>query len=479
MKIWIINPPFPGGAAVREGRCMQKKEMWSSLWPPTSLAYIAALLQEDGQEIKAFDCVASELDEDAFFLKINSDEPPHLAVINTATPTIENDMRFVRRLKTLFPETTIAVFGMHPSALPAECLKEGADIAIIGEPENSIKIIARSLADGSEARFEEASFMRKKSDGSVETFFGNPFATDLDQIPFPAWNLFDLSKYVMPGKDMTPRKFLTVTPSRGCPHSCSFCNAASYYGKKIRPRNPIKVVDEIENNVRLFGVNDFLMWTESFTMTPAAEKICDEIIKRGLKINWVCNSRTNAASLPLFHKMRKAGCWMISFGVESGDQKILDAANKGALVSDSEKAIALAKKAGLMTIAHTIIGLPGETVDSVKKTWKLLGRTKPDFAQFYCAVPFPGSKLYKNALQNGWIRKGSRFAEFDQMQSVMDLPTMTAEETMKLKKLSYLKYYFNVDRIFRLIRRSSIKGILYAARNAIMLLISETSKKTH
>jgi radical SAM superfamily enzyme YgiQ (UPF0313 family) len=457
---------------------MQKKEMWSSLWPPTSLAYIAAVLRKDGHEIKAFDCIAAGLDENSFFNETKSnDVAPHLFVVNTATPTIENDLAFVRRLKKIYPKTTVIVFGTHPSALPSECLKAGADMAIIGEPENSIRIIARALAEKREEGFEEASFAKKNPDGSVKFFTGNPFATDLDRTPFPAWDLFDLSKYVMPSNNMSPRQFLTVTPSRGCPYNCLFCNAASYYGKQIRTRDPVKVVDEIEYDIKTFDIKDFLMWTESFTMTSEAEKICDEIIRRGLKIDWVCNSRTNTASLPLFQKMKKAGCWMISFGVESGDQNILDAARKNATVIESEKAITLAKKAGLMTVAHTIIGLPGETFESVKKTWKLLGRSKPNFAQFYCAVPFPGSQLYEDALKNGWIKKGSRFADFDQMQSVMDLPTMTAEETMRLKRLSYLKYYLNVSRIFHLIRRSSIKGILYAARNAVLLLVSETLGK--
>jgi radical SAM superfamily enzyme YgiQ (UPF0313 family) len=171
--------------------------------------------------------------------------------------------------------------------------------------------------------------------------------------------------------------------------------------------------------------------------------------------------------------MKQAGCWMISFGVESGEQKILDLAQKGALVIDSEKAIGLAKKAGLLTVSHVIIGLPGETIESVKKTWELLDRAKPDFAQFYCAVPFPGSRLYEEARQNNWIKQGSGFVDFEQMKSVMDLPTMKAEETMRLKNQSYLRYYLNIPRVFKVIRRASAKGIISAGKSAVALVFSE------
>lgn len=474
MEIWVINPPFKE-KAVREGRCMQKKEMWSSLWPPVSLAYIAAVLRKDGHEVRAFDCVASEIDKDAFFHEAGSNGTPRMAVINTSTPTIESDLEFVGDFKKKFPEATTIVFGTHPSALPNECLDSGrADIAVIGEPENSIRIISRSMENGSEEGLDQANFARKNPDGSVSVFSGNAFSDRLDEMPFPAWDLFDLSKYLMPGKDLTPRKFLTVTPSRGCPHNCSFCNAGSYYGKKTRFRDPDRVVDEIERNIRQFGIKDFLIWTESFTMDPEfAEKICDEIIKRGLKADWACNSRTDAASLPLFKKMKEAGCWMTSFGVESGDQSILDGAHKGTSVADSEKAISLARKAGLLTVSHVIVGLPGETKESVKRTWELLSRTQPDFAQFYCAVPFPGSKLYEDALRNNWIKQGSEFTDFEQMRSVMDLPTMKAKEAMKLKNRLYLRYYLNIPRAFRLIRRASAKGIILAGKSAVALIFSE------
>jgi len=439
-----------------------------------SLAYIAAVLRKDGHEVRAFDCVASEIDKDAFFRKAESNGAPRLAVINTSTPTIESDLEFVRDLKKEFPQTTTVVFGTHPSVLTNECLDSGADIAVIGEPENSIRIISRSMENGSEEGLDQANFARKNPDGSISVFSGNAFSDHLDEMPFPAWDLFDLSKYLMPGKDLAPKKFLTVTPSRGCPHSCSFCNAGSYYGKKPRFRDPDYVVDEIERNIREFGIKDFLIWTESFTMDPEfAEKICDEIIKRGLKTNWVCNSRTDAASFPLFKKMKEAGCWMISFGVESGDQSILDGAHKGASVADAEEAISLAKKAGLLTVSHVIVGLPGETKESVERTWGLLSRAKPDFAQFYCAVPFPGSKLYEDAIRNNWIKQGGAFADFEQMRSVMDLPTMKAEETMKLKNRLYLRYYLNIPRAFQLIRRASVKGIISAGKSVAVLIFSE------
>jgi len=406
MEIWLINPPAED-KAVREGRCMQRKEMWSSLWPPTSLAYVAAILREKGYSIKSFDCIASEATAESFF-ENNKKGDPRLIVVNTSTPTIDGDMSFVRRLKGVYSLATVVVIGVHPSALPRECVEAGADIAIIGEPERSVEAIAKAIEEG-KSDYIGANCVKRDVRGMIIRS-GSPLERDLDTLPFPAWDLFDLSKYTMPGKEMLPKIFLTVTPSRGCPYRCSFCSASSYYGKKLRFRSPIRVVDEIERNITDFGIRDFLIWTESFTFdADRAIAICDEIIKRRLKINWVCNSRTDAVSELLLKKMKEAGCWMISFGVESGDQDILNRAGKGATIADSERAIRTAKLVGLKTVAHTIIGLPGETPETISKTANLLNRIGVDFAQFYCAVPFPGSELYEEAKTNGWIKDGAEW----------------------------------------------------------------------
>ncbi len=475
MKIWIINPPFQE-KAVREGRCMQRKEMWSSLWPPTSLAYTAAVLRKDGHEIEAWDCIASDISKEAFF-SASYESLPRLTIVNTSTPTIESDMDFVRGVKGMFPETIVAVIGIHPSALPHDCIEAGADIAVIGEPENSARVIAKAIEEGSNS-YEGASFAKKDDNGDITVSLENSFGVDLDLVPFPAWDLFDLSKYLMPGKDMRPKRFLTVTPSRGCPYSCSFCNAASYYGKKTRFRDPKKIVDEIEHNMTEFGIRDFLIWTESFTLDKERAKgICDEIIRRGIRADWVCNSRTDAVSPELLSKMKEAGCWMISFGIESGSQMILDRAKKGASVEDSERAVAITRKAGLKTVAHTIIGLPGETEESVAETSKLLNRIKTDFAQFYLAVPFPGSDLYTEARREGWIEDGAEWIDFEQTRSVMNIPTMTAVCAVRLKNKAYLSHYLNIPRIIRILKGSSIKGIFFAARNAIILVVSEISSR--
>jgi radical SAM superfamily enzyme YgiQ (UPF0313 family) len=251
----------------------------------------------------------------------------------------------------------------------------------------------------------------------------------------------------------TDRTFLLIATSRGCPYSCKFCADATYYGKRLRFRNPSRIVDEMAWVQREFGISDFLFWAESFTLKPEfAKQVSEEIIRRELAVRWVCNSRVDHVDLELLKIFKQAGCWMIGYGVESGSQKTLDRMKKGTTIQQTIDAVNRAKQAGLEVTGHCVIGYPGETEEDIRETIKFTKKIKLDFAQFYCSVPFPGSELYRMAIDENWLTTND-WTRFEQNFSVLAYPGMSAEKIMDLRARAYRSFYLSPRVIFNTLRR--------------------------
>ena len=275
-----------------------------------------------------------------------------------------------------------------------------------------------------------------RSGDELERTADRPFLDELDALPDPAWHLFDLDVYRLPLKGS---RFLMVTPHRGCPYPCSYCTAQTYYGAKLRRRSVERVRDEIRRNVEVHGVRDLFFWSDTFTIDKRyVIELCDAIEPLG--VTWASNSRVDTIDPELAAAMRRAGCWMISFGIESGDQASLDRVGKGATVEDAENAVRIAKEAGLKVAGHFVLGIPGETKESLDKTLALAERLPLDFEQFYCAVPFPGSRLYAEAKEKGWL-KDAAFDRFRQDEALLELPGLSPEEVMAYRQRAYRRFY--------------------------------------
>lgn len=446
MKAIFINPPPARGVKiVREGRCMQREGAWTSVWPPISLALSASLLEERGVQVKLHDCIVEDIDFKR--LKVILDEfKPDLAVINTATPSIESDLTVAEWVKRANPGAKTAVFGIHVSALPCECFEKtpSLDFVIRGEPELTIKELALSLQDGE--RLDQVKGISHKRNGQVIHNEDRAFLPDLDELPFPAWHLIDLKRYVMP---FSGRPFLLVATSRGCPYRCIFCANKAYYGSELRFKSPARVVDELAWARSRFGVEDFLFWAESFTMRrDFVLEVCREIVDRGLKIRWVCNSRVDNVDADMLREMKWAGCWMIGYGIECGSQRVLDSFKKGTTLDQAREAVWAAKQAGLEVTAHCVLGYPGESVQEMEGTIQFSKDLDLDYAQFYCVVPFPGSKLYEIAREKGWINTDD-WRMFEQNYSVLDAESVRAEEIMSLRKRAFREFYVRPEMVFK------------------------------
>lgn len=451
-KILLLNPPHPEGKGfTREGRCTQEAGVWATQWPPVSLATTASLLERDGHILRVIDCPAVGLDR-ARLGALAKTFQPDFVFWTTATPTLKDDLNLAGFIKKNVPDAVTGVFGTHVTALPEVALENPSiDAVIRREPEQTIREICLHGSSGCEG-IDGLSF-RDRDTGRPRH---NPDRDLLrpEDIPSPAWRYLDISPYRLPLKG---RPFLIVAPIRGCPYPCSFCTAPLYYGKRLRKRPVQKVVDEIENGMDRFGVKDFFVWADTFTADKGyVEAFSREIVTRGLKISWTCNSRVDTVDREMLSCMKEAGLWMISFGLESGNDNVLELTGKGITVAQSRDAVSMAHELGIKTSGHFILGLPGETEASMSETLALALSLPLDIAQFYTAAPFPGTRLYDLASKKGWLQKTSFFS---QSHAVMDLPGISAKRVDAFRRYAYKKFYMrpmSCLNIFSIIRLGAI-----------------------
>ncbi len=436
MKLLLLNPPTREGKGfIREGRCTQEGGVWTTLWPPISLAMLGAILERDGHDVTALDGGALGYSRERLVADIERDRPD--AVIwSTGTPSIAGDLSLADEIRAVAPETRTAVFGTHVTALDASCLEQtrGLDAIFRNEPEATASEWVARLENG--GSWSEVAGLSYRVGERIERNADRPFLSDLDALPEPAWHLFDLDVYRLPLKGT---RFLMVTPHRGCPYPCTYCTAQTYYGAKLRRRSVERVRDEIRRNIDVHGVRELFFWSDTFTIDKRyVMELCEAIEPFG--VTWASNSRVDTIDPELATAMRRAGCWMISFGIESGDQASLDAAGKGATVEDAERAVRVAKEAGIKVAGHFVLGIPGETKESLDKTLALAERLPLDFEQFYCAVPFPGSRLYTEALEKGWLGDAA-FDRFRQDEALLELPGLTPAEVVAYRERAYRRFY--------------------------------------
>jgi radical SAM superfamily enzyme YgiQ (UPF0313 family) len=219
-------------------------------------------------------------------------------------------------------------------------------------------------------------------------------------MPFPAWDLLPLGNYQLP---MVSEPYVIVETSRGCPYACDFCVAPIHQGHKFRERDPKALVDEIERAKRELGVRYFYLWGDTVTLNQKTfSAFCEELIARDLGIQWFGNARADNLTDPTFvHRLRRSGCWMLAMGIESSSPEIRKDMVKRLDEQKIRTAFANLRDAGIKSFAFFIFGYPGDTPDSMEATIEYAIDLSPDFANFYPAVPYPGTALYEKVLKDG------------------------------------------------------------------------------
>jgi len=424
---------------------MQRQEAWGTSWPPLTLAIIAAILRDTGFTVEIRDCPSSNISFESLKHQIRSFQP-RMIIANTATPSIVGDLKVAELAKKIDTDIKTVFFGIHVSALAEETFKENPNVEFIvkGEPEYTLKDLALALKD--KGNLKNVKGLIYKNNGEIIYNEKRPFIDNLDELPFPAWDLININNYRLP---LTNKPFLLVLTGRACSKGCTFCATEVFYGKKTRLRSWGKVVAEIKYIKEKYGINDFLFWSEnSLANREQIYNISKGLLREAPGTRWLCNGRVDMVDKELLKIMKKSGCWMIGFGIEAGTQRVLDLMKKNITIDNIKMAVKLAKKAGIEVTGHAIIGYPGETKNDILKTINLVKKIKLDYLQVYCCVPFPGSWLYTSLKKSGNI-KASPWFMYEQNFSVINTPQLSAEEIMALREKIVKNFYFTPYRILK------------------------------
>jgi radical SAM superfamily enzyme YgiQ (UPF0313 family) len=458
MRVLLVNPPGPSGRGyIREGRCEQRLSSFAYRLMPISLPSTAALLRAGGHEVRIEDAVVERLDAEELQRRLQAWNPG-LVVFAVATPTFEADRRAVELAAGATAAHRTAI-GLHVTALPAESLAQSRlDSVVRGEPERTVAGLADALAGGADLGAVAGLSFRRN--GVVVHNADRAFADDLDALPVPARELLDERRYTLPLPD---RPCAVVIPARGCPHQCVFCGAHLYYGRRLRLRQPGRVADELAALAERGVVRDVVMWSDSFTLDRSfVLELCGELRDRRLPLRWMCNSRVDAFDDELAGRMRAAGCVGVAFGIESGDQGMLDRMRKGTTVEQAPRAVRAAKRAGIPVLAHFVLGVPGETRETIDRTVAQACELDAEFSQFYCATPQPGTALWDEAVREGYLEPGD-WSRFELNRAVLSTATLGAVELARARRRAYLRFYGRWPVVRRLAARLTFRELAESA----------------
>lgn len=466
MKILVVNPPGPSDSFyLREGRCMHKTDVWTSILPPISLVLIGTILKNAGFNVLVIDAPAERID----FKKLKEileREKFDLLYINTATPTIESDLSLAKMAKTANSKSVTVAFGIHVSVMTDESFRicEELDMIIKGEPEITALEIANALRDKIPlTKIKGISF---QEGGRIIHNPDRPWLNDLNTLPIPDWSLVPYKNYILP---LVFKPYLYVLTSRGCPYKCTFCAQHVYYGREVRLRKPDKIVEEIKVLKNKYNIIDFMFWADTFTIDRNHTiELCDLIIKEKLDIRWTTTTRVDLVDEELLKAMKSAGCWLIVHGIESGREEQLDRMQKNITIPDILRTITLERNLGIKVIGHFIIGYPDETEEDIEKTIEFALSLPLNFAQFYFATPFPGSELYNYCLTNNLLTCND-WRAFEQDKTVIANKNISEERLVTLRNRAYKKFYLRPKIIFEnlpyFVKPSGIKYFLKNGRD--------------
>jgi anaerobic magnesium-protoporphyrin IX monomethyl ester cyclase len=437
---------------------MQKVASWATMWMPLTLTYIASVLRKNNN-VSLIDCQAERLNLNR--LKgIIKDFKPEFVISNTGFPTINEDLEVLRICKEVSSSIRTSIFGMYPSLLQEKVFEDftNIDYLVMGEPEWVYNNLINALQNNDDVN-QINGLIHKTKEGSIlknrlQTYEFNP----LDDLPFPSRDLIKNEKYKYP---LNQKPFTLLSISRGCPYMCSFCNAFQYYGKGFRKRSVQSIIDEIKECVNIHEISTFLFWGESFSLDKEyANEIVDAIIAHKLKIEWSTRTMLDRVEEDLLIKMKEAGCVSLSVGVESFNQEVLNSVNKRIEINKIFESIKAINKSGIISIGHFVFGLPSDNKESIKATIRLSIKSGLDYAQFYCAVPYPNTPFGELAKQNKWIESDD-YSKYHLADSIMGNGILASSEIKHLRRIAYLRFYLRPSVFIKTLKRiGSIKSLL-------------------
>lgn len=470
MDVLLINPP-----------CIYHSERdigFNEFLPHTGLAYIAGYLKYKGIRLGVIDSVAENLSFRDTRNRIPKIEGyPSLVGITASTYQIEEADHMARILKSINKDTAVVVGGFHASAIPLQTLEEfpSFDFAIFGEGEHTMFELHLALKDNRSLKNIKGLAFRKG--GHILMNSPRPPIEDLDSQPMPAFEHFPLDRYRAFYTFRRRLRALTISTSRGCPYNCYFCFKTM--GGVIRTRTPESVLREIERDIGIHKARQLTFTDEIFTAFPErVHSICRDIIQRGYhrQMEWICESRVDHVDYNTLELMGKANCAVISFGVESGNQEILNKCFKGIRLEQATDAVSWARKAGLRTHTSFIIGHPTETLRTIKDTMQFSIRINPDYCSYAILTPLPGTRAARMA-QNGegglklLSREWSKYGK--QIGAALELKDLPRSVLERLQREAYRRFYLRKGKLRNVLDVVNIKAMPIYLVHSLKTLIKE------
>jgi radical SAM superfamily enzyme YgiQ (UPF0313 family) len=432
------------------------------VWPQCSLAQLAAMLEPD-YKVAIIDAIAERMSWEEFE-RLLREKAPKLYLTQVTAPTLTNDMYGVMLARSLGARTI--AFGTHVTPMPVETMRDfpALDFILRGEPELTLRELVDTIEsplagtpDWVETLYTSAdpewrparkdvcspdlSQMKGlvwRNETGIVVNESRPFIPDLNVLPMPLHHLLPLKRYTMP---LIKGPFSFIVTSRGCPAGCTYCIKHVNYQNSVRLLTPERVLSELRI-LHDLGVTNIHMYADLFTVNrEQVIGICQAIINSGMKLRWTCNSRVDFVDEEMLSIMGKAGCWMIAWGLESGNEKVLRKARKGASPSKARNALLWSKKAGIKNWGYFIIGLPGETVETIRETIEFSKSLPLEVALFHVAAPYPGTPFFFEVVKNGWFKEGTRWEEVDMDKgTVLDYPDLPAEELLAWQRRAFREW---------------------------------------
>ncbi|MBS3164420.1 radical SAM protein [Candidatus Woesearchaeota archaeon] len=408
MKVLVLSPPTSATQnVVRDliyGCWCKGKRIAGAKSPPTNLLYVATMLKQQGHDVRLLDATAEY--KTAEYVK--EIIPQYDAVVeSTSTMSFTEDADFLKELKAINPRLTTMMFGSHVTFNPVDSLNyaKELDIVVRKEPDLVVRDVVNALERGES--WKEVKGISYREDGRLKQNPDAPWIEELDRLPIPDRSLLPAGvDYFNPIVKRIP--YTTAMSSRACPAECSFCTVPFFYGVRVTCRSANNVFEEMRY-LQERGFREVWFRDETFTVYGKRNRELYAMLgKEKVDITWICNARVNTVTREMLQQMKRAGCHLIKFGVESGVQSILDNVSKGATLQQARDAFKLCREVGIDTHAHMMLGMPGDTRETVEQSIRFVKSLRPSTVTFGICTPYAGTEMFfQVAKEHPEIRDGT------------------------------------------------------------------------
>lgn len=431
--------------------------------PPLGIMYIASFMEQQGFQCDVLDCLVERFklsDLKNFVTQNKYDMIGITCMTNSALDAYES----VKVIREASPDSLIVMGGVHPTALPDQTVRETleTDLIIVGEGEQTFVDLANCLKDGKDVHTVDGLAYWSKEENKVKYTTPRTPIPDLDLLPFPAYDKVQMAKYVPHVTQYVDLPNYPILLQRGCPYQCTYCDHGAVLGRKIRSLSVERALENIRHLVKNYGAKGIYFLDSVFTVRrDFIMKLLKELQNQDFKISFACNARADQLDFELLTELKKAGCWMIQIGIESGNIKSLELIKKASyssafkpdpndpegkpyLLNKYEQEVKNCQKLGIQVMASYILGLPGENVEDVENTISFAKKLATETALFFLPVPYPGSHLLTQAKEDGGLKENMSWKDYscvDYSNPVYVNPKIGKERMQELLAKAFDEYY--------------------------------------